>query len=251
MKVELLDYTKDAEAILIFTKRTRRNENSLTFEETKNLSEEEKAKEIEYIFNTISGPWEFVDYTFHITGVTRGFTHELVRQRVGVSFAQESMRIADKQDFEYLNEISLIDYPEACGQYDGLMLSINDTYKELVSEGIPIQEARGILPTNILTATTMKINLRALNNMLNIRLCVRTAPEYQSVARELREKVLDVHPWAEPVLLPYCLQRGMCYFPRFQGCPLKAKFPWLSGNKDSGIARTAWEKMGAVKLQPK
>jgi len=248
MKVDLINYTENAVELLILAKRTRRLDIKNTMDEISNMSDEDRNKELDYIFNTISGPWEFVDYTFLISGVTRAFTHELVRQRVGVSFAQESMRIANKEDFEYLDETN---HPF----YRTEMSNIQKTYSELISEGVPIQDARGILPTNILTKILMKINLRALNNMMNVRLCTRAAGEYQRVAREIRRAVLDVHPWADPVLLPFCVQNHRCRYPNHKDCPIKRKHSWLASD---GIAlsvkteaRETWEQSCCASPQPK
>lgn len=49
--------------------------------------------------NVLGSPLETVQFSFHISGVTRGFTHQLVRQRVGAAYQQESMRFAVKEDF--------------------------------------------------------------------------------------------------------------------------------------------------------
>lgn len=48
--------------------------------------------------NVLAAPLEFVHFHFRITGVTRGFTHQMVRQRTAC-YAQESMRFAVKEDF--------------------------------------------------------------------------------------------------------------------------------------------------------
>src|SRR4051794_363901 len=41
----------------------------------------------------LKAPWEFIDLHFFIEGVTRSFTHQMVRQRTAV-YAQESLRFA-------------------------------------------------------------------------------------------------------------------------------------------------------------
>lgn len=46
--------------------------------------------------NVLLAPLEFVHFHFRITGVTRGFTHQMVRQRTA-AYAQESMRFAVKE----------------------------------------------------------------------------------------------------------------------------------------------------------
>src|SRR5205085_233882 len=46
----------------------------------------------------LTAPLEFVKFHFFVEGVTRSFTHQLVRQRTAV-YAQESLRFAVKDNF--------------------------------------------------------------------------------------------------------------------------------------------------------
>src|SRR5262245_4424760 len=47
--------------------------------------------------NVLAAPLEFVNFHFLISGVTRGFTHQMVRQRTA-TYCQESTRFAVKED---------------------------------------------------------------------------------------------------------------------------------------------------------
>ena len=62
--------------------------------------DEKKQSELDYMLNTIRSSWEFIDYTFDVKDVTRGFTHQFVRTRQG-SYAQQSQRTVDMQGFGY------------------------------------------------------------------------------------------------------------------------------------------------------
>ena len=44
---------------------------------------------------------EFADFTFHIEGVSRALTHQLVRHRLA-SYAQRSQRYCGENGFEYV-----------------------------------------------------------------------------------------------------------------------------------------------------
>lgn len=57
--------------------------------------------------NMLGSPMETVQFTFQIKGVTRAFTHQLVRQRHG-TYQQESMRFAVKEDFPVKTPDSLL-----------------------------------------------------------------------------------------------------------------------------------------------
>ena len=82
MKVKLISYTQDALELLLLTKNTRlANDGLLTLDDIKGWSHDKKMQHIGYMRDTIQSSWEFVDYTFKISGVSRAFTHQLVRTR--------------------------------------------------------------------------------------------------------------------------------------------------------------------------
>jgi thymidylate synthase (FAD) len=252
MEVKLIRHTPNAKRLLVFSKRTRHMVDAASWGVVEAMSEEQIDGELDYVFNTISSSWEFVDYTFLITGVTRAFTHQLVRHRVGVAFAQQAQRVAKMENFEYLTTGS-------CNKgylkdiYATIMKSIQDGYAILLGSGARTQDARGVLPTNILTNILFKVNLRALSDMFLVRLCIRAQGEFQLVAREMQKRVLEVHPWTSPILGPNCLRYGVCKFPRFKDCPIKNKFSdilsGLSDKERQGI-REEWEKVAGWDPQP-
>ena len=221
MKVELINYTQDALETLVFTKSTRLKMSAEGFQTFIDMPEEQKMAEWKYMQNTIKSSWEFVDYIFAISGVSRAFTHQLVRHRIGTSFAQQSQRTVDMSGFDYIVPEGMADFPEAQQVYGGAMADINDAYQHLVSIGTPPQDARGLLPTNVSTNIIFKANLRTLNGMCAERLCVKAQGEFQSVMRAIRDEVVRVHSWTEPALRVYCAQHGTCAFPSFSGCPIK------------------------------
>lgn len=232
MKVELINYTQDALATLVFTKSTRLKMTAAAFNEyaDKICTEEGRAellKDWAYMQNTIKSSWEFVDYIFSITGVSRAFTHQLVRHRIGTSFAQQSQRTVDMSGFDYVTPDGIRSEHEAddnChvnGVYADTMNAINKGYQDLIQLGAPPQDARGVLPTNVSTNIIFKANLRTLNGMCAERLCVKAQGEFQSVMRAIRDEVIKVHDWAEPALRVHCAQHGTCAFPTFTGCPIK------------------------------
>jgi thymidylate synthase (FAD) len=246
MNVQLLSYTLNADKLLIFSKKTRLNMSPDSFQGVKSLSEEAVKKELEYVFGTIGSSWEFVDYTFLLTGVSRAFTHELVRTRQA-SYAQQSMRAVDMSDFEYISTGKCKDDRSISNKYRNGMNNSKQTYKKMLELGADIQDARGILPTNICTNIMAKFNLRSLSGLMNDRLCFRASGEYQEVAKEMKSRVLEVHPWAKPVLQVNCVQHGFCKFKNFKDCPMKTK--GLIKGVDSDMLEAEWSKINLV-VQP-
>jgi flavin-dependent thymidylate synthase len=201
MKVKLINFTIDAVNLLLFTKNTRLMNDEDAYSKISSWDEEKKQAELDYMLNTIRSSWEFIDYTFDIKDVTRGFTHQFVRTRQG-SYAQQSQRTVDMQGFGYYTPDKIYKDETANIIYDDAMQTINDRYQELRNLGIPAEDARGILPTNIYTNIVAKFNLRTLSEMAKSRLSPRAQGEYQEVFKLMVKEVVAVHPWAEAFLTP-------------------------------------------------
>lgn len=223
MDVKLISFTDDALNLLLRTKNTRLSHN----ENPAGWTDEKKDEHLTYMLGTIKSSWEMIDYTFEITGVTRAFTHELVRHRHG-SFAQQSMRVVDVRNAPVITPASISGEDGvqssdiALGAWHSTVNYVKQAYGLMIDEGIPMQDARGILPTNITTNIMAKFNLRSLHEMAKVRLCTRAAGEFQDVMRAMRNAVLFHHPWAGPFIQVECVSSGCCAFPRYgkTECPV-------------------------------
>lgn len=201
MKVKLISYTDDAVNLLLFTKNTRLMNDDNAYKTISEWPWDKKQEELDYMLNTIRSSWEFIDYTFDVRDVTRGFTHQFVRTRQG-SFAQQSQRTVDMTGFDYYTPDRIRYNPVAQNLYDSCMDAINSFYQDLREHGVAAEDARGVLPTNIHTNIVAKFNLRTLSEMAKSRLSPRAQGEYQEVFKLMVEEVVKVHPWAEPFLTP-------------------------------------------------
>lgn len=201
MQVNLIKYTDGAEDQLIYTKATRLTLGEETRRSIECMTEEQKAEELRYMATTIPSSWEFVDYTFEILGVSRAFTHQFVRTRTG-SYAQQTMRMLNVEKFSYVSGPTI--KTDAISQriYDECMGEIQDAYEALIERGASIEDARGVLPTNICTNIIAKFSLRTLAELAKSRTGGRTQGEYQAVVHGMIAAVIDVHPWAKDFLFP-------------------------------------------------
>ena len=200
MKVNLVNYTQDAKDLLLFTKNTRLMNVEDAYQEIKDWPEEKKQEELDYMLKTIKSSWEFVDYTFEIRDVTRAFTHQFVRNRLG-SYAQQSQRTVDMEGFGYYTPPAILEEPRAKELYDDAMKEINQAYQRL-REYVPAEDARGVLPTNIHTNIVAKFDLRNLHETAKSRLSPRAQGEHQEGFKLMIAEVVKVHPWAMPFLTP-------------------------------------------------
>lgn len=232
-KVELINVTTDALEILVYTKSGRLAAGT-TLDDVKKMSEEEKMEHLAYMMDTIKSSFEFVDYIFDVTNVSRAFTHQVVRTRTA-SFQQEAMRVVDARDYSFLQST---DHPA----YEEAFLFSLEQYGKMIDEGVPVQDARGVLGTGIHTRIFVKANLRTLSNMAELRLCKRAEGEYQSVFKKMVAEVLKIHPWAEPLLTVFCVRTGLCYFPRYDKCPVQKYTINEYANHWKPLIHEAWEK---------
>ena len=208
MHVQLIEYNHTAVDLLLFTKNTRLGLNTEQWEGIINIDEHEVREQLEYMANTIPSSWEFVSYTFLIEGVSRAFTHQLVRNRHG-SYAQESLRVVDKSGYEYVKSERIKNTPAYNSIVDRVNFLINDAYNKLLAMDCPVEDARGILPTNIATNIVARFNLRTLAELAASRSGGRTQDEYRKVMNAMIDEVTKVHPWTE---LFFFGDRGRDYF---------------------------------------
>lgn len=243
MEVKLLSVTPDALNLLLRTKNTRLRHDS----DPASWSDEQRAEHIAYMRDTIKSSWAFVDYVFEISGVTRAFTHQLVRTG-HTPFAQESQRTVDVSGSPVL-------MPDAIGAYEerhyeatitpypiralwlSAVQSVKSAYSTLIQHGIPVQDARGILPTNTTTSIIGKFSLKTLHDMAKVRLCARTQGEYQDVFREMRRLVIETHPWVgdNRFIEVSCVGDGICAFPRWGKKECKFYGDWMDRTPHQNI----------------
>jgi flavin-dependent thymidylate synthase len=202
VRVTLFDYTgrgsldpsREAQNVLAFTKATRLNMSPDLIDDIRGKTTAEMDEQMDYMARTNPGSWEFVQFSFLIEGVTRAFTHQLVRTRTA-SFAQQTMRVLDVEGWAYETGPTIKNDPFRTRTYNIVMKNISDGYDRLVSAGAAIEDARGILPTNIHTNICMSCNMRTLVEMIHKRSSPRVQGEYQDFIKMAREAVVAIYPW--------------------------------------------------------
>ena len=163
----------------------------------------------------IGGPLEAVDFIFQVEGVPRALTHQMVRTRVGAMYSQESMRFVAKEGKQFKYDIgpTINEDDQRLMIYMRAMKDLQETYEKLIKSGASTQDARGILPINILTNIGVKYNLKTLMGVAEVRLCTQSQEHWQNIIGGMKEEIYTkVHPVIAGLLKPYCERHGKCGF---------------------------------------
>ena len=173
---------------------------------------------------SLSAPLEFIVSHWYFEGVTRGFTHQLVRQRTA-TYIQESMRFAVKENAAH--EVVMPPSIAALEPDDPMRVIWMDhvartgwVYNALVNGGIPAEDARGGLLINIGTRVHYRTHLRDLIQHAGLRLCSQAQAEWKEVWRLMVEEILNYgrpeDRWQQREIVklfkPVCYTTGKCEF---------------------------------------
>lgn len=123
-------------------------------------------------------------YNLIITGVSRSFTHELVRHRAGFGFSQLSQRFVDESSCEFIEPDAIADDPELHEVWLDAIQHCQTAYKTL-ADGLAVkfasiedrtlrrkkarEAARSILPNATETKIFVTANGRALRHFIEMR----------------------------------------------------------------------------------
>lgn len=199
MKVALVDWTGKgmdqwyAADLLLFAKSTRLKMSPDGLDAIRAWPEEKKLAELAYAAGTIRSAWEHVSYCFMMEDVTRAFTHQLVRHRSG-SFSQQTQQVLRIDASAVKEPAGLVDYQKKAWR-EGVA-KMAETYDAMLAAQATVEQARGILPQNVLTNILARFDLRALVDVIHQRVSPRNLGEFRDAAMAMRDAVLEVHPWA-------------------------------------------------------
>jgi len=136
---------------------------------------------------------------------------------VGVAFCQESQRYVKYEDgFEYVVPESITKDKYLNAAFKTVMRQISNVYKNLLTDGVPAEDARFLLPNACCTNIDMTINYHALIDLCKERLCSRAQWEIRAMAEELKAKVAEVSPVLAGYLQPKCYWLKHC--PEAKSC---------------------------------
>lgn len=158
----------------------------------------------EYLANIIGmehgSVLEHAVWNFIVTGVSRSFSHELIRHRAGFAYSQLSQRFVDESDTDFvepeiiasdpqLHEVWLQSIKQSHEAYCRLAGLLNDriereydSLKTRAKRKKAREAARSVLPNATETKVFMSANARALRHVIEYRGAPDAEPEIRRVA---------------------------------------------------------------------
>lgn len=138
----------------------------------------------------VSAILESAIFMFKIDNIPRALTHQIVRHR-GMSFNQQSYRVAPchHADFRIADDIN---DPEHLSLIKHWLKTTQNLYVKLINDGVPIEQARNVMPMGTTTNIVMTTNLKDLINYIKARTLNITQDEHtylvMLICKALKEK---------------------------------------------------------------
>lgn len=159
---------------------------------------------------------ENAKFEFDIKGVSRVLSHQLVRKRIGFSYAQRSQRYINEDGFDYVTPGTINENKDALFHFNDVMKYANRVYNKLINKGVPKEDARFVLPNATHTTLVLSCNLRSLMDFCEERLCTRAQWEIRELAAKLKEEIKNNFSPLEKYLIPKCERLEFC--PEHKSC---------------------------------
>jgi hypothetical protein len=245
-----------------------------------------KPEEVRKLFRSVIAQkipiGEHIDFVFMLENISISWREQAVRHRIGTkasperlgadivpmdvdsipdladsSWWSQSMRIQDMGTFasskSYRVPQTILDHPDSprfLALFDRAMLVIQDTYNTLVEAGIPMEDAREVMPLGAQHRMSWKLNIGSLQHIVGKRGCWILqhgiwGPVIEGMISEL---VAKIDPIFGELVTPPCLKgddyNGCVYIEenrrRYDGsdklppCPLHFAHEKLSEFTDGG-----------------
>jgi thymidylate synthase (FAD) len=166
----------------------------------------------EYIANLIrrghDSVLEHAVWTFVLAGISRAFTHQLVRHRVGLSYSQLSQQYHDERATPVIRPAEIDRSARAAAAWDAAIAASRAAYATIADEfgldepgRLPAERrralrsaARSVLPNALESIIVVTANARAIRHFLKLRGGIEGDPEMRLVAARLLETLRPEGP---------------------------------------------------------
>ena len=180
-------------------------------------------------------PLEHSSFTFRIEGISRACSLQLVRHRMA-SYSQESQRYVnyDGDDINW----AIFGISDAAQEIINCCNEAFDHYSELVRHGHKPEDARLVLPNATPTTIYVTMNIRALMNFFNERLCTRAQYEIRKMAVMMKLAILKSADISDEekeifkkIFVAKCEKFDVPFCPEVKGCGIHKTLKELTSSE--------------------
>ena len=235
IQVKLLDHTHDPIQSLYVAYRTAysslKPQQIVERIERKSITRQQMLDFVERRLQTgHASPLEQCWFEFAISGVSRAFSHQFVRHRIGISFEQQSQRYVVFKSGKYPYTVpETVKRKGFAEKMEKTLAELGALYQEMVDAGVPAEDARFVLPSAAQTNFKVTVNFQELLHICDLRLCTRAQWEFRKVASLMRAEVHRKFPELSPYLQPKCGEHRLGYcdedYEAWEACPIGRKRP--------------------------
>lgn len=173
---------------------------------------------------------EHASFTFAIDGISRTTSHQLVRHRLA-SYSQQSQRYVSYKSPDYVIPPSIASDPDRKKLFERAVNTAFEQYRGLIEAGVPVEDARYLLPNATTTRLVMTMNARELMHVCSIRLCLRAQWEIRELFERIKDEVVKVAPVIGNALQIKCIIHDYC--DEKESCGIR---PLKENQQEGGIA---------------
>ena len=209
MQVTLVNYTPNPELTIVATARSSASQ--LTMEELWHKLNSQQISDLlkQLLDSGHLSTFEHASFTFNIQGISRVTSHQLVRHRLA-SYTQQSQRYVTLKNHRYVTPPTIAEQAGLRTQYQQAIENAHQLYFQMLEAGIPMEDARYIMPQAIETQMVMTMNARELLHACSLRLCLRAQWEIMELFEIIKTEIEKVAPYLGAELKPKCYQLGYC-----------------------------------------
>lgn len=155
---------------------------------------------------------EHATWSFVLSGVSRAFTHQLVRHRVGFAFSQLSQQYHEEREADFVRPVGLEMHPAAMEAWKKATQNTLNAYRKILAAlekslsekpgNLPRKEslraarsaARSVLPNATETVIAVTANARAIRHFLKVRGSIVGDDEMRCVAALILDSIREDAP---------------------------------------------------------
>jgi len=178
-------------------------------------TQEEKERVLEEVLKgrMLPNMLEGIVFTFEVEGMSKILHNQLVRHRAGICYASVTSGNFSQRHTDFVCPPN-VESSQFYDEYKDVVFRAMSLYVKMENAGIPIEDARNILPMSIVNQTMVFVNYRTLRDMIAQRWCDSGQPlGWTILCKKLKEEVNKVYPILAKYLMRGCDKTKECRYP--------------------------------------